>query len=466
MAYYSGHLSHRSPWTARPHVGTTIGAFIDIDLGQILSQIPGSDWIADVASSIGDKAKTPLGFQILFVISAGLSTVLAPIVGPEIATVAFATPGLVAGDSFTKSYVEGMVNAVAITAAVLAAVPGLAVAFAASVGVAIGGAAGSLGVGSIATLIGKWSNDIVNTINRPEFQQFVNSIGDQAKQAGVSFGDMLNKLGITITDVGQKFNVRPDVAAHAVNAVAHQPVYDTALFDVITGKPYPPVGQLPVPLTLADVPANLSSQAYIDLDQRAKADGRVKQDVLDAINSFFLIAQTKEVVGTDPYKLWKAMAIQAQDNPGDARIAAVADQLKTSYLSISTPSQRLKDSTQALAAAEAGRAHQAELQPPVPPEVLAKLDTNIASLKAEVAANQQEANVEAVQKYLPPSGLGFTIRPSSPFAAQPVSLKELAFAVAILAAPTLFLLYTPWGKRLLGKQPTSRERPRRRRARP
>lgn len=78
-------------------------------LTSVADRIPGGQWIKENANSaVKALAKTADGQLVLAIISQGLTGValraLTPVVGPTLATVAFAIPGLVAGDTFAHSW--------------------------------------------------------------------------------------------------------------------------------------------------------------------------------------------------------------------------------------------------------------------------------------------------------------------------------------------------------------------------
>src|SRR3990170_557417 len=95
-------------------------------LEDIFNAVPGSGWIKDVAESgagwIGDFAKTPLGFFTLSVITNNLYGPIArtslggvsgmQTVGPQIASVVWAVPGMAAGEAFTDAYIKEFINRV------------------------------------------------------------------------------------------------------------------------------------------------------------------------------------------------------------------------------------------------------------------------------------------------------------------------------------------------------------------
>ncbi len=243
-------------------LGAVVAPFVDV-FTSVFDRIPGSDWAKDAvsngASSIGDFAKTPVGFQVISVISGGASQALAPIVGPAIVNVAMATPGLVAGDDFTDAYTRGLVDytgkaaailtggaaASAVNAAGVAAQLGLSPAVqAAAQGTASAVAAASAGGASAGaimnTIVGPTiSREVGKLVALVPFQDAMRSVVEQVRATGVSPQDALKKLGLDPIQVANQFGVRPDSAAIAENALLHVQANSLQNFDPITGLPSP-----------------------------------------------------------------------------------------------------------------------------------------------------------------------------------------------------------------------------------
>lgn len=77
-----------------------------------VDRIPGGKWIRGAASdAVSALSGSKEGQIVLAVISASLVsggfTALAPVVGPQAASAAFAIPGMISGDSFSKAWVDG-----------------------------------------------------------------------------------------------------------------------------------------------------------------------------------------------------------------------------------------------------------------------------------------------------------------------------------------------------------------------
>lgn len=81
-------------------------------LSSVADRIPGGSWIrGNVNDAVKKLAGSKDGQFVLTVISTALVsggfTALAPVVGPQAASAAFAIPGVIAGDSFSQAWVDG-----------------------------------------------------------------------------------------------------------------------------------------------------------------------------------------------------------------------------------------------------------------------------------------------------------------------------------------------------------------------
>lgn len=201
-----------------------ISAIGDV-LSSVVDRIPGSDWVketsGDAAKSIGDFAKTPLGFHVLSTISSGgLYGALLPVIGPFAVVITTATPGLVAGEDFTTAYTKGLVDSLGKLAFALGAVGGVA-----------GLAAGS----SAFATIQAYKQEIEDKLNNPELRSIMDQAAAEAKKRGITLRSALDRLGITPEGIAKKIGGRGDAIAHAMNGLAHEEVADPKSFDVLTG---------------------------------------------------------------------------------------------------------------------------------------------------------------------------------------------------------------------------------------
>lgn len=67
------------------------------------SSVPGSEWLGD---NVKDFLNTGVGKTVAKALATNLTGGLAPILGPQLATVAFATPGILRGDRFDKAWID------------------------------------------------------------------------------------------------------------------------------------------------------------------------------------------------------------------------------------------------------------------------------------------------------------------------------------------------------------------------
>jgi hypothetical protein len=191
--------------------------------------IPGSTWvdgaIASGAGWIGDFAKTPLGYQVVSVISGSLSVGVAPVVGPWVVNVAMVTPGLVAGDSFTAAYAKGLSDYLAKLKLITNFVPG------------VGEAVQQIPDSFVDTNIIAPARDLAAN---PDFQAAIGPAKNAIDSSGLPADQALASIGMTPAQVAARFGVREDVAANMLNGALHRQVFDLNTYDPTTGRPYPP----------------------------------------------------------------------------------------------------------------------------------------------------------------------------------------------------------------------------------
>lgn len=202
--------------TIRNPPGFRVGSIFDDALDVVTSvfdRVPGSEWIKGAVSSgatwLGDFAKTPLGFFTLQVISNNLygpiaNTSLGAVsgmqtIGPQIASVVWALPGMIAGEPFTEAYIKELIDRVV----------GLLEWFA-------GKQAG-------AYVDQQFSEPLKRLSNDPNFKDLISQVKTQLPK--IATRKALEQLHLTPDDIAARFKVRPDVAALALNAFFHEHVY-------------------------------------------------------------------------------------------------------------------------------------------------------------------------------------------------------------------------------------------------
>jgi hypothetical protein len=232
--------------SATPRPGFLVGGFFDDvvsaveapfttaadAVSAIVGVVPGGDWVKGAFDSgkswIGDMARTSWGFSILTVISGQLeiliggaaagggSAALVGALGPQVASLAWALPGVAKGDcGFSQAYVGEFLRRLKQLKDYFA---------------------GGSGLGD--SLIAQ----IEQLVDNGAFRELVNSdtvrnLQAQAASVGVNLDakQALAKAGASPDALAAKFNTRADATANATNLVLCQQVYDTSNFDLATG---------------------------------------------------------------------------------------------------------------------------------------------------------------------------------------------------------------------------------------
>jgi hypothetical protein len=85
-----------------------VDTFNDVvdEIEKIVQDNPGSEWVKDLANGpLRDFANTSIGQVLLRAMAGSLYGGLAPVLGPQLAAVAFALPGLIRGERFDQAWV-------------------------------------------------------------------------------------------------------------------------------------------------------------------------------------------------------------------------------------------------------------------------------------------------------------------------------------------------------------------------
>lgn len=213
----------------------------------ILRALPAGDWVEKTTRSgfdwIGKAAKTKAGFFVLqlitnqfylplsqagFVINGQLLTV-----GPQLASVVFAIPGVVAGKDFVEAYTTELAARIVALIEIL--------------GSKAAGEAAKEGLDQAKVLTDQIRQLEQNSELKFLFDQFKSDIAKRGVQLTKA---ELQKAGLSPEQIALKFRVRADAAAAAANAYLQQMVYRigdprpfagvvTADYD-INGNPIPP----------------------------------------------------------------------------------------------------------------------------------------------------------------------------------------------------------------------------------
>lgn len=213
MPIHNGRESNYVP-PSMDGLGDDFGSFFDDPLGTVEGVVSDvGDTISSVVPDVlKDKFKefagSTIGHVVLFAASGGAYAILAPTLGPQVAAVAFALPGMAKGENFMKAWTEGFTERITIL-----------IKYFMSTGVPQDQAAQS------ATNL---FTDQMQTV-----QHYVDSIGGVAKLGGMDFKTLAEKAG-----------VREDVAAeYLANAVGNLSLPTSYNFDPATGKATGPSNQ-------------------------------------------------------------------------------------------------------------------------------------------------------------------------------------------------------------------------------
>jgi uncharacterized membrane protein YgcG len=88
------------------------------DIGDAVHTLPGVDWAGD---QLKDFARSDVGQTFTRAMASTAFIALAPIAGPQLASIAFALPGVMKGDDFTQAYTSELLYRVKTTADILSA---------------------------------------------------------------------------------------------------------------------------------------------------------------------------------------------------------------------------------------------------------------------------------------------------------------------------------------------------------
>jgi hypothetical protein len=190
-------------------------------------------------------ARTPYGFAFLEVISNGLYQPLAYAVGPQAASAVWATPGMIAGEDFTKAYIEDWKKRLVALAT-----------YVRSGGNPYATAAAYYGTPAIAAVAQAIANQDPEQGALVATKQFVadyksalplveSALGPLASTTETSpfaLRGMLIKGGLDPDTLAEKLRpaipaIRPDQIAFALNALLHTEVYDPTTGWGPDGKP-------------------------------------------------------------------------------------------------------------------------------------------------------------------------------------------------------------------------------------
>lgn len=306
-------------------------SFID----DIINFVPGGnavrDAVASVAGEIGDRAKTPLGSAILSVMASSLFVPLSQAkipfsasgmqtVGPQIASVVFALPGVVAGDPFVESYTRELGTRVKETIRILS---------------------GRLGQQVAENVASEFTAQVQVLLNDPQFRSALvtakSAIGDVSES---KIFTRLVQLGITPSTIAKTFRVRPDAAAAAINGFFQKSVFPVngGNYDLQTGEPEVPfVPNKPPPVVVSPIaiPSSLSAAKaalFLSLQEAAQRTSATLPD----LSARLQIEATNLAAGRPSFQSVNALSAElrsrASTNPGAIESANNLDSLSRAAL--------------------------------------------------------------------------------------------------------------------------------------
>jgi hypothetical protein len=252
----------------RMKIGLDIPILSDVvnAVGNFAKSVPGASWVGDafntvtgpVKDTIGVMARDPLGQIVLVAVTNAMATGLAGValpvggaaqvtIGPQVASVIWALPGVVQGDSFTDAYAKALTWRVTKAFQILGPVIGQQVA---------------QGIGDEFLLGAKDLLD--NPTTRQALEQAKKTFGDLPEQ---EIDKRLQAQNLDPGAISAQTGAREDAAAAAVNAVFRKPVYDLDRYDLQTGKkvfvapPPLPANPAQLPPGILNLPAGLGHPA-------------------------------------------------------------------------------------------------------------------------------------------------------------------------------------------------------------
>lgn len=197
----------------------------------VFDRVPGSDWIKDAtregATFLADMARDDRGRFLLQAITvtylygplAGTplpGAVGQVVVGPVVASLVWALPGMIAGESFTEAYTKELTEKI----------QGLAEYFG-------GKKAGEL-----------FANQLKGLIDNQQFKDAMASVRARfGNVAGDALKRSLVELNLTPEQLAKQFNVSPDVAAAAINHFFRENLYDINRDYDKEGDPVDPIAK-------------------------------------------------------------------------------------------------------------------------------------------------------------------------------------------------------------------------------
>jgi hypothetical protein len=207
--------------------GDDFGSIFDDAWDVVTSAVSGVESvIPDFAKDAFNKfANTAIGHVVLFAISGSAFAALVPSVGPQLAAVAFALPGMAKGDNFMKAWTDGFMERITLLINYFAGGGGTTSGAAAQ---AKQDATSKMGLPADPASTAAATQQVANLASdqMAKLTAYVASIGGPDKLGNIDFQTLAQRAG-----------VREDFAAqYLANAVGNLTLPKSYSFDPATGK--------------------------------------------------------------------------------------------------------------------------------------------------------------------------------------------------------------------------------------
>lgn len=262
-------------------MNTKVGGLIPgFDVNRdVLSPIGSALTNNPIAQALGDAAKSDFGQFLLQAAATSLTGGLATVVGPQLASVAFALPGMAKGDDFAKAYGSGLIDRVAKTAKILSA--------------------GQFDMNGVSDKLGETFEQIKPTIdsikNVLPMDQINSFLSSSGSASGISDPTkMLQQIpglqNLSIANLTKQLGNKATEAATmwAKSNLTHILPPDNLIIDAITGKIWVPeasAASLALGIDVAPAPnTNLTVPQYLAKITYSGSNYAPTTDNIDAMN--------------------------------------------------------------------------------------------------------------------------------------------------------------------------------------
>ena len=296
------------------------------DVGDFVhDNIPGGEWVVDAVNAgagwIATFAKTGVGTIVMRAISSAMFPAFSATLGPQVASVAFAFPGIVKGDRFTEAYITEVAHRTSETARILGS-----------------DVAEQVITGPLKDTVAKLIKQLADKTGGKNLLGL--NPAELMKATGLTpaAAAYMKELGLTPESVAKQFGIRQDVAQMVLD-VLNQTTSDLTRFDVATGKPLPTRSLASAPISTS---ATAQSATELKVSLAKAKEMKMPTAVITALQKKYDAAVAEE-------KARKAV-VSAITKPGVASaIAALGVNVSSNFQS-SSP-QPSKTSASSVAAA-------------------------------------------------------------------------------------------------------------------